>query len=241
MPITRRIYPQVLAVPRPYGYLYNMWIRSVCVASLVCGASIQPLNAHPHIYVDAGVQFIFDSSGDLAALRVTWIYDDLYSLLITEDFGLDADLDGILMPEEREKLSGFDMNWVEGFAGDTVGFGPEGELGLSRPVEWSADLKDGRIVTTHVRALDTPIDPTTGEVVLRLFDPSFYTAYSASLTPQIRGRTDCLTEVVKPDLDEAYAYLDNALNAQPLDSDAELDFPEVGEAFAEEVHLKCGA
>lgn len=198
-----------------------------------------PLNAHPHVYVDAGVQFIFDEAGDLAAVRVIWVYDELYSLLVTEDMGLDADFDGILMPSEREKLSGFDMNWTEGFAGDTVGHGPDGALSLSRPVEWSADLTDGRIVTSHLRALEEPVDPGKGPVVLRLFDPSFYTAYSASLPAQIEGRDGCTAEIVRPDLDAAYAFLETALENQT--ADVEQDYPEVGEVFAEEVHLTCAS
>ena len=206
---------------------------------MVWGTSIAPVTAHPHIYVDTGVQFIFDDAGALAAVRVIWVYDELYSLLITEDMGLDSDFDGILMPEEREKLSGFDMNWGEDFAGDTVGVGPDGDLSLSRPVEWSADLRDGRIVTTHVRALETPFDPASGQIVMRLFDPSFYTAYSATLPPQIEGRADCAAEIVSADLDAAYAFLDQALQAQPESTDTEMEFPAVGEAFAEEIHLTC--
>lgn len=218
-----------------------MWVKRVAICGLLWGAAPAALTAHPHIYVDTGVQFIFDDAGDLAAVRVIWVYDELYSLLISEDLGLDPDFDGILMPQEREKLSGFDMNWDDGYAGDTIGQGPDGPLGLSRPVEWTADLRDGRIVTTHVRALDAPVDPSQGEIVLRLFDPSFYTAYSATLSPQIEGREGCEATIVNADLDAAYAFLDETMRQLPENTDTEMDFPEVGEAFAEEVHLTCGA
>ena len=100
-------------------------------------------------------------------------------------------------------------------------------------------MRDGRIVTTHVRALETPVDPADGKIVMRLFDPSFYTAYSATLMPQMEGRSDCAAEIVNADLDAAYAFLDESLNALPDTFDAEMEFPAVGEAFAEEVSLTC--
>lgn len=216
-------------------------INAGLVSGLITGAMAAPLNAHPHVYVDTGVEFLFNDDGALAAVRVVWVYDELYSLLITEDLGLDTDFDGILMPQEREKLSGFDMNWAESFAGDTIARGTEGELALSRPLEWTADLRDGRIVTTHLRAFDTPIDPGTHPVELRLFDPSFYTAYSASLPTTFTGREGCAAEVIHPDLEEAYAFLEATIRAQPENADVELDFPAVGATFADEIHLTCAS
>lgn len=200
-----------------------------------------PARAHPHIFVDTSVQFLFNEADDLAAVRIIWVYDELYSLLITEDLGLDPDFDGVLTPAEVETLSGFDMNWDEGFAGDTRGFAGERALSLSRPVEWTAGFQDGKIITTHVRALSAPMDPRDAEVVLRLYDPSFYTAYTAVDTQLVQGTTECTAEAAGFDTDAAYAYLQAKLDeAEAKGADVELDFPEVGEAFADEVRLICG-
>lgn len=199
-----------------------------------------PAQAHPHIFVDASAQFLFDDAENLAAVRIIWVYDELYSLLITEDLGLDPDFDGVLTPAEIEQLSGFDMNWDEGFAGDTRGFAGETHLDLSRPVEWTAALKDGKIITTHVRALARPLDPRDDEIVLRLYDPTFYTAYSATELQLVQGTEVCAAEAVKFDPDTAYAYLEAKLDeAEAKGADVEQDFPEVGEAFADEVRLIC--
>ncbi len=209
--------------------------------AVVLGLATAPARAHPHIFVDTSVQFLFNEAEDLAAVRIIWAYDELYSLLITEELGLDPDYDGILTPAEIEALSGFDMNWDEGFAGDTRGFAGEQPIALSRPVEWSAAFEDGKIITTHVRAFDQAIDPRDAEVVMRLYDPSFYTAYTALPTQLVQGTADCEAEAVAFDTDTAYAYLQAKLDeAEAKGADVELDFPAVGEAFADEVRLICG-
>lgn len=204
------------------------------------GLTASPVAAHPHIFVDTGVQFLFDEAEQLAAIRVVWVYDELYSLLITEDMGLDPDFDGVLTPEELARLSGFDMNWDAGFAGDVRGFADERPIGLSRPMDWSADYRDGKIITTHVRALDTRLDPRSAEVVLRLYDPTFYTAYAATLTQSAEGAEGCVAEAVPFDPDTAYPILEKRLaEAEAAGTDVEMDFPEVGDVFADEVHLLC--
>ena len=53
-------------------------------------------------------------------MRVTWAYDEFYSLLVLEDMRLDQDADGVLTEAEEQFLSGFDAQWVEGYNGDLV-------------------------------------------------------------------------------------------------------------------------
>jgi len=213
------------------------------IPALVLAATLTtaPAHAHPHIFVDTSVQFLFNDTEALAAVRIIWVYDELYSLLITEELGLDPDFDGVLTEAEIEALSGFDMNWDEGYAGDTRGFAGERAISLSRPVEWTAAFEDGKIITTHVRALGTPLNPRDTEVVIRLYDPSFYTAYSATDTQLVQGAAGCTAEAAKFDPNAAYAYLEARLDeAGAKGADVEMDFPEVGEAFADEVRLICG-
>jgi ABC-type uncharacterized transport system substrate-binding protein len=54
---------------------------------LAVGLCAQAANAHPHIFIDSGVEVIFDSQGQMTALRISWAYDDFHSLLAIEDRG----------------------------------------------------------------------------------------------------------------------------------------------------------
>lgn len=197
--------------------------------------------AHPHVFIDAGVEFLFDATGALAAVRIVWAYDELYSLMVIEDLGLDPDFDGRLTAAEVAQLSGFDMAWVEGFAGDLYLLRDGAAVALSGPLEWGAVYRDGRVVSSHVRAVAERFAPAGTAVTASLYDPGYYTAYRIAGSPEVRGREGCTAEVVAPDPGAAAARLEAALaEMTAADPDAlEMDFPAVGDAFAETIVLRC--
>jgi len=81
-------------------------LASVAAALLgLLGAA--PAMAHPHVFVDNSVIFVFDGS-DLAGVRVHWVFDDMFGTMIREDF--DADGDGTFSEAEIQavKVGAFD-------------------------------------------------------------------------------------------------------------------------------------
>lgn len=199
--------------------------------------------AHPHIFVDTGMQIEFDADGRMTGIRVVWVYDELYSLLIIEDRGLDRDYDGVLTDAERADLAGFDMNWQPGYQGDLYPNQGADALALSGPADWTADFREGRIITTHLRRLNRPADPAAAPVSIAVYDPTYYTSYSIVTEPQILGRDDCRARILVPDPTAASAELRAALAELGADETyvPEDDFPAIGDAFAEEVELTCAA
>ena len=196
--------------------------------------------AHPHIFVDAGVEVRFDDGGRVAALRIVWVYDDFTSMLILGDLGLAPGPGDRLDAAALARLRGFDMNWQPGFAGDAEVTAGDAPVALGPPVDWTADYVQGRVVTSHVRALAAPADPARAPVVIRLFDPTYYTAYTVAAAPAITGRAACAAEVWGPDLGAASAMLEAALQ-ELAGGDPEAEFPAVGAAFSEEIRVTCAA
>ena len=82
-----------------------------------------------------------------------------------------------MTPEETERLIGFDTNWDEGFNGDLEVQAAGMLLPLSGPLSASTELKDGRIVSSHIRQLQQPVAMQAGPFSLKAFDPSYYTAF----------------------------------------------------------------
>ncbi len=215
--------------------------RGLCTvaAGILAGGQVA---AHPHVFVDTGLQVIFDDAGQASAVRVVWVYDELYSMFVLDDLGLDQEFTGMLTDEERAKLTGFDMNWIEGYDGDVYALAGEVPVGLSAPSDWTAELREGRIITTHLRSLDAPVAPQDGApLIFQVYDPSYYTAYHIALDPVLEGRSDCEARIFEPDRTAASEILESALaellaTAEQYPED---EFPAVGAAFAEEVRLTC--
>jgi ABC-type uncharacterized transport system substrate-binding protein len=208
--------------------------RSLAVAVL-CGAAL-PAAAHPHIFVETGLELLLDEEGRAAAVRVTWEYDELYSFLITEEMGLDDDYDGQLTEAERERLVGFDLNWLPDFEGDLYAHLGGAPLALDRPLAVDARFEDGKIVTVHDRPIAAPPPPGKA-LVLEAYDPTFYTLYEVTLGVRVAGE-GCEVEHRPADIAAATDLLEEALFGLPEEPE---DFPAVGAAFADKIVVRCGA
>ncbi|WP_299667355.1 DUF1007 family protein [uncultured Ruegeria sp.] len=210
------------------------------VFSLSC---LLPVSAqsHPHVFIDTGLEFIVDDAGNLTHVRVTWAYDEFYSLLVLEDMRLDQDGDGVLAESEEQFLSGFDAQWVEGYNGDLVIRTGDTVIPLSGPLEPHATTEDARIVTTHLRAVEGGSVPANA-LSIKAFDESFYTAYEVTRPVTVSGSVDCQIERSDPDIDAELAQMQAFLRTLDADYDLEEnDIPMVGEKFATEIRLSCPA
>lgn len=200
-----------------------------------------PLAAHPHIFVNTGLTFLVDDQNRLTHVQVTWEYDELYSLLVTEDMGVDSDYDGVLSPEDIKVLTGFDMQWVEGFNGDLVGAMEGTPLGLSGPSAPTATLRDGKIITTHLRAVEGA-PKIIGPLNFLPYDGTYYTAYEVELPVMVQGGKGCGVSINAPDIEGALAMTKAELGALPLDFDMEAaGLGDIGRRFATDVQITCAA
>ncbi|WP_241427599.1 DUF1007 family protein [Fertoeibacter niger] len=215
------------------------WLGAGMLVAALMPASMAV--AHPHIFIDTGLEVIFDATGQATALRITWTYDDFYSLLVMEDRGLDADFDGVLTADEQAALDGFDMQWVAGFPGDTYALLGTAPLDLGPPQEWTASYADGKITSTHLRRFAAPVAPVADPLVVQVYDPGFYSAYAIAGTPVLTAAPDCSVQVFEPDREAADQILQAAIAELAGSVDIEGDFPAVGAAYSEEARITCSA
>ncbi len=208
----------------------------LAVALGLCAA---PVAAHPHVFIDTGIEVIFDIEGRAEAVRITWTYDDLISLALLSERGMDEDFDGVLTPAELATLNGFDMQWEPGITGDTYALLGDKPLVLSRPSDWTVSYADARITTTHLRLLDAPVVLSV-PLVVQVYDSSYYTAYTITGDAVLTGATSCTAEAFEPDRAAADQILADSIT-EMAGGDAEGDFPAVGAAYAEEVRVTCNA
>lgn len=202
-----------------------------------------PVWAHPHVFVSTGIEVVMDAQDRVTHLRITWEYDELYSLLVTEDLGVDEDYDEVLTPADLAKLQGFDMQWIDGFNGDlVVALGGE-ELALSGPTAPTATMANGKITTTHLRAVLPAPEMAAGDVLsIKPFDATYYTAYDVTLPVDVTGREGCTTTRNLPDIDAELRRKQEELAELPPEVEvADAGFPEIGARFATEIVMTCAA
>ncbi len=199
-----------------------------------------PARAHPHEFIDVALELRFDTVGTLTEIGVEWRYDAFTSMLILADLGLNPAAEA-LSPEDEAVLAGFDLNWDEGYNGDLWPMQADTPLSLGPPVPETTTLDAGQIVSRHVRPVLEPVDPALGPLVIQVYDPEYYIAYTIAGQTIIDGSEDCRARVFVPDLSAANAQLEAALDELYAGGtfDLEADFPAVGRNFAEEVRIDC--
>jgi ABC-type uncharacterized transport system substrate-binding protein len=209
---------------------------------MMVGLALVPFTAtaHPHVFIDATVEVMFDPQGQAEAVRIGWTYDEIFSMLIVEDRELDPDFDAVLTPEAEAALAGFDMQWDPGFPGDTYVLMDGAEQALGRPEGWTASYDGGKITSTHVRRFTTPVTVANVPLIVQVYDPGFYTAYGIVGETTLTGRDDCAAQVFEPDRGAADEALLAALAEVAADEDIELAYPNIGAAYAEEARITCG-
>lgn len=211
-------------------------LTALVAAGLAAGS---PAHAHPHVFIDAGLDLVVDDAGAVESVEVTWRYDELYTLILLQDFNLDPDFDGELTEAEIADVLGFDLNWNSGFEGGLHLFRGEEALGIGPPEPVSMTLRpDGRLETVHLRPVDG--DPGGGSALeARFYDEAFYIAFEATLPSSVAGRPDCAPDLVRADLDAAYDALEAELAAIGGAVAAEDNFPAVGALFADSLVFRC--
>lgn len=214
----------------------SVLVRSCLAFGLALPAA--PALAHPHIFVDAGLRLLRDGAGIVTAIEVTWRYDELYSLLLAEDYGLDPDYDLQLTEDEIAATLGFDLNWSGGFEGGLVlrqGGAPLA-IGAPEPVSL-AMLPSGQLQSTHRRPVLGADQTQPFEA--QVYDPEFYVAFEMILDISVADAPDCSVELIRADLDAAYATLEAAMEDIGGAVAAEDNFPAVGVHFADRVVIAC--
>lgn len=194
--------------------------------------------AHPHVFVEAQVTVVFDQDGGIG-VKLDWFYDDFFSLLVTTDLGIDMDGDLVLTSAEQDLLDTQITAWPPDYAGDLeVSQGGE-VLTLASKQDHTMTYAEGLFHEAHFRPVSGLADRDT-PLQIRVYDPSFYTAYELRGPVLIEGRDDCTAEIIAADIDAAYALAESLLDGQEAGDIGPDDyFPEIGDAFADTIVVTC--
>lgn len=202
------------------------------VVLAVIGAG-SPVAAHPHVFVDAKAEFKFDEAGQLAALRITWMYDAFTTLALMEALGLDQDNDGVLSADDLARVVDAQTIWPDYFLGDTYLDAAGENVALGRPTDGAAAMEELRISVSFDLPLFAPVEPGSG-VELRLYDPTYYYAYA---TLDVVAPEQCAATVTQFQADQATSALQAQLAR--LSREETPDQAGVGRLFADLVRLEC--
>ncbi|MXN65276.1 DUF1007 family protein [Stappia sp. GBMRC 2046] len=136
-------------------------------------------NAHPHVFVEARSEVIFDEAGRVTGVRHSWRFDEAFTAFAIQ--GLDQDGDNELTTEELQPLAKINVESLKEYDYFTYLFHGNDELGFTEPVEYWLDFYGGRLTLFFTLPLESPAISDGASFTLEVYDPTYFVAYE--MTP----------------------------------------------------------
>jgi len=211
------------------------------VTALAAAASLlsqSPSQAHPHVFVDGGVDFVINEQRTLEALEVTWLIDEFETLYILSDYGLSLNKNGILDDADRRELIETVSDWPEDFEGAAHLSVEDKDIALDFPTNLEARIKNGRLYLKFTRKLTNPINIKNKDVEIGFYDSTYYYAYFVRNEPKVIGdQNGCELSVTPFDPDMQLAALQTTLSRVGREEDTGI--ADIGALFADRINLRC--
>jgi ABC-type uncharacterized transport system substrate-binding protein len=180
---------------------WSCW-RFVLAAVAVLGL-VRPADAHPHVWVSAKAEVVFDAKGTIEAIRNTWVFDEMYSAFVTEGQGKGGKL---LTRDDLAPLAKSNVDDLAAFGYFTFAKAARNKVEFEAPTDVSLEEReDKRVVLRFTLPLKSPA--SAGKAFsFQIYDPTYFVAFELE-------RQDPVVLVGAPKGCSA-----NVLGAKPLES-----------------------
>lgn len=174
-----------------------MMLKKLCAALilLVTQCWILPVaQAHPHIYIEGGIELVFNRQGQVTNVRQSWLFDELFSTYALQ--GMPRDPSGQVASAELEKITG---EWMTALADPESHFFTKVTL-AGKPLAFGApnnarttwDPKTSQLVLSFDLPIDPPVKVEAKGLEVDIQDPSYFVAFN------YKGGIKALKEVDAP-------------------------------------------
>jgi ABC-type uncharacterized transport system substrate-binding protein len=161
--------------------------------------------AHPHVFIDNKITFVFDA-GKVTALRLHWAFDDVFSDTLLGQF--DADGDGAFDELESKAVAEGVLPNLAIFHYFTYVFVDGNQLDPIEPIGFVASADGNRIVSFQMMVpLPRPVDPRNAALAAEIYDREYYVAVDlAQQDPVLLENADGVpcSAMLRDDTESAY-------------------------------------
>jgi ABC-type uncharacterized transport system substrate-binding protein len=148
-------------------------LRAALVVSLGLLPGLLPglACAHPHVFVDNRVTFLFDGSR-LTGFRENWLFDEVFSDQLLQDF--DTNHDGQFSKAESDKVGTETLPNLAQFRYFTYVWVGGKDVGKIVPTDFRASAHDKLVTFDFLVKLPRPVDPRREDFAVEINDREYY-------------------------------------------------------------------
>jgi ABC-type uncharacterized transport system substrate-binding protein len=156
-----------------------------------------PAAAHPHVFVDARTELVFDQSGKITSVRHIWQFDAAFSAFAVQ--GLDKNGDGKLDDDELQPLAKVNVDSLQEYDFFTILTMGKQRQTFVPPKEYWLQFVGGRLTLFYTLPLKQPV-AMTGKATLEIFDPEYFVAFNfpKNVAVKLDGAPKGCTSSIQP-------------------------------------------
>jgi ABC-type uncharacterized transport system substrate-binding protein len=197
-----------------------------------------PASAHPHVWVDARAEIVFDAKGEITGVRHSWRFDPEFSAYATVN--LDANNDGKLSEAELRPLADTNMDALKDYDYFTYLYVGTKKVAFAKPTEYRLEFQDDRLTLFYTLPLAAPL-ALQGNAMLEIGDPEYFVAISLVKGEEVKldgAPKGCTTTYTPPRSLDVHTMA--MLGAIPMSQhDIPQDLVHAAAALSNVVQLHC--
>jgi ABC-type uncharacterized transport system substrate-binding protein len=157
-------------------------LRPLVLAALGACLAANPAVAHPHVFVTARAEIVFDADGRMQSVRNIWQFDEAFSAYAVQ--GLDTDEDGAYSPEELAPLAEINIESLNEYGFFTWLRVDSEDRPFVAPTEYWLDIYESRLTLFFTLPLAEP-EPVGASTTLEIGDPEYFVAFEFPESGQV--------------------------------------------------------
>ncbi|MDR3376746.1 MAG: DUF1007 family protein [Ancalomicrobiaceae bacterium] len=216
--------------------------RRLCLVVAVVGAFAmppRPAEAHPHVFVDARAELVFDQAGKLTAVRHVWRFDEAFSAFATQ--GLATDDNGKVTREALQPLAKINVDSLKDYDYFSYLRVAGKRFGFKIPTEYWLQMDGGLLTLFFTLPLMEPVKASKQTLILDVYDPGYFvdfTLVESEPALLVDGPTGCDLKVqAKGEPDAASAAILSQIPAS--ERDLPPDLQQMTKDLANRITVKC--
>ena len=153
--------------------------KAVWFVSFIFFTTVQTVNAHPHVWIDGHLTLLFNSQGQVTALRHTWKFDELFSAFSLQ--GITREKNGVIPGAELKTLTD---QWMLNLADPASHFfttvSHSGQaIALQKPVhaQSNLDAQTNQLTLSFELPFNAPLALSKLSLEVDVNDPGYFVAF----------------------------------------------------------------
>ncbi len=153
--------------------------KVVWLVVFVFFTTLQSVNAHPHVWIEGHLTLLFNSQGQVTALRHAWKFDELFSAFSLQ--GITREKNGVVPAAELQTLTD---QWMQNLADPAshfftgVSYGGKA-IALQKPVQAQSNLDTttNQLTLSFELPLNEPLALSKQSLEVDVNDPGYFVAF----------------------------------------------------------------